>query len=129
MTSRILVIDDEKNIRRTLGMVLRSEGYEVGDAESGEAGLEALAKEPADVVLLDVNLPGMNGIETLREIRRRDPERMVVMISGQGTVALALEATRAGAYDFLEKPLTKERVLVAVANHHQDQIAFEIPSQ
>jgi two-component system nitrogen regulation response regulator NtrX len=116
MKRRILVVDDEKNIRRTLGMVLRSEGFEVNEAASGEEGLRVLAETGADLVLLDVNLPGIDGLEMLRRIKRNDPDRMVVMISGEGTVAVALEATREGAFDFLEKPLTKERVLVAVRN-------------
>jgi two-component system nitrogen regulation response regulator NtrX len=116
MGQRILIVDDEKNIRRTLAMVLRPEGFETTEAESGEAALAALGESGADLVLLDVQLPGMNGLDTLREIRRVDAELMVVMISGHATIATAVEATREGAFDFLEKPLTKERVLVAVRN-------------
>ncbi len=116
MRPRILVIDDEKNIRRTLGMVLAPEGFDVAEAGSAEEGLAALAKEPADLVLLDLNLPGLDGIGALKEIKRADADRVVIMISGQGSVAAAVEATREGAFDFLEKPLTKERVLVAVRN-------------
>ncbi|MFH1681628.1 MAG: sigma-54 dependent transcriptional regulator [Candidatus Eisenbacteria bacterium] len=116
MAERILVVDDERNIRRTLEMVLRPEGFETIEAESGEAALRLLAEERADLVVLDVQLPGMSGIETLREMRRADPDLTVVMISGHATIATAVEATREGAFDFLEKPLTKERVLVAVRN-------------
>jgi DNA-binding NtrC family response regulator len=116
MSARVLIVDDEKNIRRTLRMVLDAEGLAVSEAESAEEGLRVLAEDGADLVLLDLNLPGMNGLEMLREIKAADPDRQVVMISGQGTVAVAVEATRAGAFDFLEKPLTKERVLVAVRN-------------
>ncbi|MFN8178045.1 MAG: sigma-54 dependent transcriptional regulator [bacterium] len=116
MKRRILVVDDEKNIRRTLAMVLGSEGFDVAEAASAEEGLALLAKESADVVVMDLNLPGLDGLAALKEIKRADPDRVVLMISGQGTVAAAVEATRAGAFDFLEKPLTKERVLLAVRN-------------
>ncbi|NNE44871.1 MAG: sigma-54-dependent Fis family transcriptional regulator, partial [Gemmatimonadetes bacterium] len=116
MKAKILIVDDERNIRRTLTMVLKAEGFDVTDAGSAEEGLKMLDASGADVVLLDLNLPGMDGLEMLREMRRADPERMVVMISGQGSVATAVEATRAGAFDFLEKPLSKDRVLVAVRN-------------
>jgi two-component system nitrogen regulation response regulator NtrX len=116
MKRRILVVDDEKNIRRTLAMVLSSEGFDVAEAASAEEGLALLEKEPADLVLLDLNLPGQDGLSMLAQIKRADPDRVVVMISGQGTVAAAVEAVRRGAFDFLEKPLTKERVLVAVRN-------------
>jgi two-component system nitrogen regulation response regulator NtrX len=116
MSAKILVVDDEKNIRRTLGMILRPEGFEVLEAESGEEALGLFGDEGTDLVILDVQLPGVSGIETLRSIRRSDPEALVVMISGHATVATAVEATREGAFDFLEKPLTKERVLVAARN-------------
>jgi len=113
---RILIIDDEKNIRRTFGMVLASEGFEVADADSGEAGLDAWRADGADVVILDVRLPGIDGLETLRRMRAEDPAQLVVMISGHGTISTALEATREGAFDFLEKPCSRERVVLAVRN-------------
>jgi two-component system nitrogen regulation response regulator NtrX len=116
MKPRVLIVDDEKNIQRTLGMVLRSEGYRVRESGRGEEALELLEESPADLVLLDVNLPGIDGIEVLKRIRARHPEVSVVLISGQATVAVAVEGTRAGAFDFLEKPLSKERVLLAVRN-------------
>jgi two-component system nitrogen regulation response regulator NtrX len=116
VSDRILVVDDEKNIRRTLRMVLSSEGFDVMVAASAEEGLARLEREAADVVLLDVNLPGIDGLEMLRALKRSDPDRMVVMISGAASVATAVEATREGAFDFLEKPLSRERVLVAVRN-------------
>ena len=116
MSDRVLVVDDEKNIRRTLRMVLSSEGFDVAEAASAEEGLARLERETADVVLLDVNLPGIDGLEMLRALKQSDPDRMVVMISGAASVATAVEATREGAFDFLEKPLSRERVLVAVRN-------------
>ncbi len=116
MSGRILVVDDEKNIRRTLKMVLEAEGLDVLAAGSAEEGLACLEGERVDAVLLDVNLPGADGLTTLRALREADPDRMVIMISGAGSVRTAVEATREGAFDFLEKPLSRERVLVAVRN-------------
>ncbi len=116
MKQRILIVDDEKNIRRTLSIVLEGAGYAVRQAGSGEECLSLLEESPSDMVLLDVGLPGRDGIATLKEIRARCPDTAIVMISGQATVATAVEATRLGAFDFLEKPLAKERVLIAVRN-------------
>lgn len=114
--SRILIIDDERNIRRTIGMVLKTEGYEVDEAADAEMGLALLTEKRADLVILDVRLPGMDGMEALREIRRLYPDQAVVMISGHATISTALEATREGAIDFLEKPCSRERVVMAVGN-------------
>jgi two-component system nitrogen regulation response regulator NtrX len=116
MKPRVLLVDDEKNIRRTLGMILRGEGYEVSEAKTGDEALALLEDDGADLVLLDVNLPGTNGVEVLKQIKQRYPATSVVMISGQATVSVAVEATRAGAFDFMEKPLSKERVIIAVRN-------------
>jgi DNA-binding NtrC family response regulator len=112
MPHTVLVVDDEKNIRRTLRMVLEGEGYAVEESESGE---EALARAgEADVILLDVKLPGMSGLEALP--RLRPDEVPVIMISGHGTLEDAVQATKAGAYDFLQKPLDRDRVVVTVRN-------------
>ena len=116
MKKRILIVDDEKNIRRTLGMILRAEEYEVDEAASGEEALQKIREQLHDLVLLDVRLPGMDGVATLREVRKIRPDAMVIMISGHASVETAVEATRGGAFDFLEKPLSKERVLVAIRN-------------
>jgi len=116
MSRHVLIVDDEKNIRRTFAMVLESEGFTVTTAETGEEGLERCIREKPDVVVLDVKLPGIDGIETLRRLRGTERELPVIMISGHGTIATAVEATRVGAFDFVEKPLSKERLLVAVRN-------------
>ncbi len=116
MGGTILIVDDERNIRRTFGMVLRAEGFAVREAESGEAALAAARSEPCDLVVLDVRLPGIDGLETLRRLRAEAPDRPVVMISGHGTIATAVDATREGAVDFLEKPCSRERLLLAVRN-------------
>ncbi len=116
MKQRILLVDDEKNIRRTLSMILKSESYAVREADSGEEALTLLADAPADLVLLDVGLPGIDGISTLKEIVAAYKRTAVIMISGQATVAVAIEASRHGAFDFLEKPLSKDRVLISIRN-------------
>ncbi len=112
----VLICDDEKNIRRTLKLVISGEGHEVLEAERAESALRLLEEQGADVVLLDVKLPGMDGITALSRIRERWPTTEVIMISGHATVSEAAEATRRGAYDFFEKPLDRERVLVSLRN-------------
>ncbi len=112
--TRLLVLDDEPNIGRSLQMILEHEGYAVSVARTlGEARVEATH---ADAMLLDVRLPDGSGIAFLREQRQAGNEAPAVMISGHGTITDAVEATRAGAFDFLEKPLSRDRVLLAVKN-------------
>ena len=113
---RILVVDDERNIRFTLRDILQDEGHTVLLAEDGDRALEIAAAQPLDVVLLDVLLPGRNGLEILKELRTTRPEVDVIMISGHGTVGTAVQALQAGAYDFLEKPLSLARIQVALKN-------------
>jgi two-component system, NtrC family, nitrogen regulation response regulator NtrX len=107
----ILIVDDESGIRDSLRGVLEDDGFKTGEAESGEACLDLLEKEAFDVVLLDVWLPGIDGLETLEKIRALDNSPEVIMISGHGTIETAVRATKLGAYDFLEKPLSVDRTL------------------
>jgi two-component system, NtrC family, nitrogen regulation response regulator NtrX len=120
---RILVVDDEPGIRESLCGVLEDEGYECRSVGTGESCIEELARKPYEVVLLDVWLPGIDGLETLariQEIPFQDrPE--VVIISGHGTIETAVRATKLGAFDFLEKPLTIEKVTVVVKNAVQQR--------
>jgi len=113
---RVVVVDDERNIRRTLSMVLEGEGYSVETFESAEAFLPRLAAGPIDVILLDVRLPGMDGLSCLEKIREEHVSVPVLMISGHATIEEAVRAINIGANDFLEKPLSRERVLVSVKN-------------
>jgi two-component system nitrogen regulation response regulator NtrX len=112
---RILVIDDEAAIRDSLRMILEYEDYEFIGAGSGPEGLGVIKRDTPDMVVLDIKMPGMNGLETLAEIRKIDEAVPVAMISGHGTVTDAMQATRLGAFDFIEKPFTSERVLVTVS--------------
>jgi two-component system, NtrC family, nitrogen regulation response regulator NtrX len=112
----ILVIDDDKSVRDSLKMILEYEHYEVEFAENGEKGLQSLDRFPVDVVLLDVKMAGMDGIEVLTKIRQKNQKLPVVMISGHGTIETAVEATKLGAFDFLSKPLDRDKLLVTVRN-------------
>jgi len=108
----VLIVDDEEGIRETLSGIFQDEGYNVMTAGSGEEALKILKEQSPDLVLLDVWLSGIDGIETLQEIKKTNPELPVVIISGHGNIELAVKATHVGAYDFLEKPLSLERVLL-----------------
>ncbi|RMH21170.1 MAG: sigma-54-dependent Fis family transcriptional regulator [Gemmatimonadetes bacterium] len=114
--ARILVVDDERSIREALLQVFEYRDHEVRAAEDGPDALDAYAAFGPDVTFLDVKMPGMDGLEVLSRIRERDPLAVVVMISGHGTIDTAVEATRAGAFDFLEKPLDTDRLLVTLRN-------------
>jgi two-component system, NtrC family, nitrogen regulation response regulator NtrX len=112
----ILIVDDEKNIRSSLEGILRDEGYRVRAAATGEEFLRQVGQTPPDLVILDVWLPGMDGIAALEEVKRLHPELPVIMMSGHGTVETAVKATKLGAYDFIEKPLSLEKTVLAVRN-------------
>jgi two-component system nitrogen regulation response regulator NtrX len=116
MKGRILVVDDEAEIRRSVRMILEYEGYEVFEASSGPEGLAAIDRESPDLVFLDIKMPGLDGLEALQRIRQANESLPVVIISGHGTVSTAVEATKLGAFDFIEKPLASERVLVTIRN-------------
>lgn len=112
----ILIIDDEQSIRESLTGILQDEGYRPLVAESGEEGLSRVREEIPDLILLDIWMPGIDGLETLRLIREDFPEQLVIMMSGHGTIETAVKATKLGAYDFIEKPLSLEKVLLSVEN-------------
>jgi len=113
---RILVIDDEAAIRESLRMTLEYEGYEFVGAATGQEGLALAEREAPDLVLLDVKMPGMDGLEVLERLRHVNDTLPVVVISGHGTISTAVEATKKGAVDFIEKPFASERVLVSLKN-------------
>jgi two-component system nitrogen regulation response regulator NtrX len=113
---RILVIDDEAAIRDSLKMILEYEDYQFIGAAGGQDGLAAVQKERPDAVLLDIKMPGMDGMEVLRRLRALDESLPIIMISGHGATATAVEAIKSGAVDFFDKPLSTERVIVTLRN-------------
>ena len=113
MNPLVLIVDDEEGIRESLSVILEDEGYRVVSAGSGEDALVILHEQFPDLIILDVWLPGMDGIQTLQEIAALKREVPVIMISGHGNIEVAVQATRTGAYDFLEKPLSLERVVLS----------------
>src|SRR5271154_6051336 len=112
----ILIVDDESSIRQSLAEILVDEGYAASSADSGQACLDQLRKSAFDVVLLDIWLPGADGLDTLEKIRELDNPPEVIMISGHGTIETAVRATKLGAYDFLEKPLSLDKTLILIKN-------------
>ncbi len=112
----ILVVDDEASIRESLRMILEYEGYRVDEAGSGSEALARVADRAPDAVLLDVKMPQMDGLEVLEAFRERGYEMPVLIISGHGDITTALDATRRGAFDFFEKPLQRDRVLLSLRN-------------
>lgn len=116
MGSRILVVDDEESIRNTLSGVLSDEGFSVVLAENGLKALPAIREEAPDLVLLDIWMPEMDGMKALEKIKAEFPSLPVIMMSGHGTIETAVQATKLGAYDFIEKPLSIEKVLLSANN-------------
>ncbi len=112
----ILITDDEKSIRGALKEILEFEDYSTLEAENGEQALDIVKSEAVDLVILDIKMKGMDGIEVLEQIKALKPELQVIMISGHGTIKIAVEATKMGAFDFIEKPPDLNRLLVSVRN-------------
>jgi len=116
MAFRVLVVDDETAIREAIRMTLEYEGYRVDEARSGNEGLDKALKTPYDAILLDIKMPVRDGIEILEELKEQKVMTPVVMVSGHGDISTAVECTKRGAFDFLEKPLNREKLLVSVRN-------------
>src|SRR5271154_2743482 len=111
----ILVIDDEAEIREGLEALLTSEDFEVTLAETGEVGLRKLAENPFDLILLDVSLPGSNGLELLRDIRSRDPHLSIILITAYGSIDMARAAFKSGAQDYITKPWSNDELIAQVS--------------
>ena len=114
--TKILVIDDERSIRNSMKDILQYEGHEVVLAENGMEGLVSVKSEKPDIVFCDIKMPKMEGIEVLERIKEFSADAPVIMISGHGTIDTAIEAIRKGAYDFIEKPLDLNRILITIKN-------------
>jgi len=113
---KILIIDDEKSIRNTLKEILSYEGFDVTEAQDGSEGLKFAEKEKFDIILSDIKMPKMDGIEVLEKLQEIAPETPVVIISGHGNIDTAVEAIRKGAFDYISKPLDLNRMLVTIRN-------------
>jgi DNA-binding NtrC family response regulator len=114
--SNILIIDDEKAIRKTLGEILSYEGYKLEEAGDGEEGLKRFREKEYDVILCDIKMPKMDGIEFLEKAKEINPDIPVIMISGHGTIETAVEAVKKGAYDYISKPPDLNRLLITIRN-------------
>ncbi len=124
MHKNILIVDDEKSICQSLEGILADEGYEVQTAPSAEEALRMMEEEAPHLVLLDIWLPGMDGLEALKIIKTEFPQVRVVMMSGHGTIETAVKATKLGAFDFIEKPLSLEKIILVI-NHAMDMMRLE----
>src|SRR5690242_5564963 len=113
---RVLIVDDDASVRQAIKMILEYEGYETASAQDAVSGLAEIEARRPDVVLLDIKMPGKDGLEALSEIEELEDPPPVLMISGHGDIATAVESTKRGAVDFLEKPLQRERLLVSLNN-------------
>jgi two component, sigma54 specific, transcriptional regulator, Fis family len=114
MKKNILVVDDESSIRESLSGILRDEGYDVSVATDGVTALKKVEEDPPDLIFLDIVMPGIDGLETLQKLKERFPEIYVIIISAYGTIETAVKALKYGAFDFIEKPLSLEKVVLTV---------------
>ncbi len=125
MPANILVVDDERNILLTLSQALQLEGYHVDLASGAQVALDIVAARPVDVVLMDVKMPDLDGLTALSRLRELRPDLPVIMMSGHGTIDTAVKATQLGARDFLEKPISRDRMLLAIKNALEHQRVVE----
>lgn len=112
----ILIVDDEHSIQTSLAGILQDEGYQTSSASDGETALKLIEEEAPDLVLLDIWMPGMDGISVLKKIRTPGQSMQVIMMSGHATIETAVTATKLGAHDFIEKPISVEKLLVCIQN-------------
>src|SRR5829696_6594681 len=112
----ILIIDDEKAIRKTLSEILSFEGYKIDEASDGEEGLKKFKEKTYDVVLCDIKMPKLDGIEFLQKAGESNPDVPIIMISGHGNIETAVEAVKKGAYDYIQKPPDLNRLLITIRN-------------
>jgi len=122
LPNTVLIVDDEAPLRTSLTKILKKAGYEVMEAPSGEEALEIVRREPVSVVLTDLKMPGMDGVQLLRAIKAISPEAEVILMTAYGTIETAVEAMKEGAYDYIEKPLRRAKVLKTVANAMEKQV-------
>src|SRR5262249_29889271 len=119
MTPTVLIVDDEKNILLTLAQSLQLAGYKTELASTAQVAFDLVSAKPIDAVLMDVKMPDLDGLSALARLAETHPRLPVIMMSGHGTIDTAVKATQLGACDFLEKPISRERLLVALRNSLQ----------
>ena len=126
MSDTICIVDDEPGILKTLSELLEDEGYQVTSAKSGTDALDVIRQDPPDLVFLDIWMPDLDGLEVLKRVRQQFPNMMVIVMSGHGSIETAVQATKLGAYDYLEKPLDSEKITILVRNAlHQRKLEEE----
>ena len=125
MEKKVLVVDDEESVVQSIEGVLEDEGFRVAKAKSGEEAIKVFQQEEPDVTLLDIWLPGMDGIEVLKRLKWMAPDCQVIMVSGHATISTAMTAVKLGAFDFIEKPLSLDVLLMTInrALDHQKDLA------
>ena len=123
--SKILIIDDERAIRRALREILEFEDFEVEEAENGREGLEKAKSESYDIIFCDIKMPEMDGMEVLDGLLKAEVDSPVIMISGHGNIETAVQAIKKGAFDFIEKPLDLNRILVTIRNAKDKTVLIE----
>src|SRR5258708_10375942 len=121
MPYRVLVVDCETDVREAIRMTLEYEGYRIDEARSGKDGIDKAAKTPYDAILLDIKMPVLDGIEVLENLKEQHVGSPVIMVSGHADIATAVECTKRGAFDFLEKPLNRDKLLLSVRNAVRQQ--------
>jgi DNA-binding NtrC family response regulator len=121
---KILLVDDEEDFRKTLGNRLRKRNFEVEEAESGTQALEAMGRQVSDVVVLDVRMPGMDGLEVLKRIKENHPQAEVIMLTGHASVESGIEGMRLGAFDYLMKPCNINDLTVKIQDAYQRKLAL-----
>lgn len=122
---RVLLVDDEERFRLTLAKILRAEGLEVREAASGAAALAELAAWPCDVILLDLRMPGLSGLETLKEIKRLTPLTEVIVLTGHASLDAAMEIIQLGGYDYLLKPCSVEEIQAKIESAFEKKLERE----
>ena len=126
MSDTICIVDDEPGILKTLSELLEDEGYQVTSAKNGADALDVIRQDPPDLVFLDIWMPDLDGLEVLKRVRQQFPNMMVIVMSGHGSIETAVQATKLGAYDYLEKPLDSEKITILVRNAlHQRKLEEE----
>jgi DNA-binding response OmpR family regulator len=121
MTAKILLVDDSPGVQETLGDLLRAEGFQIGSAYSGEEALEILSGAAYDLVLLDLRLPGLDGVSVMHEINKYHPETRIIILTGHGSLDTAIEAIRSGAQDYILKPYNINDILTSIAGVLSDK--------